>query len=64
MLTDMLRKTKARWLRFWHCLSNGFNIGHRMEDMMIESRFNGIPVSKETTLIGCECGKIFYEKKS
>ena len=53
-----MRKTKARWYRFWHCFYNY----HRMVDRVTDIKLGGVRVKRETTYIGCECGKIYYQK--
>lgn len=58
-----LDKIKARWLRYWHCLWMTFwRLGkdHRMETGWIENPIQYGYHYKETTYIGCSCGKTFY----
>ena len=66
----ILSKTKARWLRFWHCFHQAsmLRTGHEMVDEsvliirkipFIKRKFH---VTTRAFYIGCECGKSFYGK--
>lgn len=54
-----MKKINARWSSFIHALSN---FGHRQITEETQWRKWGITLWKETTYIGCECGKCFYGK--
>jgi hypothetical protein len=56
-----MKKTKAKWMRFWHCIGGGL-VGHRLVTGYDVSKFYGVTVKKKTIYIGCECGKTFYGK--
>lgn len=60
-MKNILKRIKARWNRFWHCLGKGL-IGHRMITETIGYKIGSIYIVKETIEIGCECGKTFYRK--
>lgn len=49
-----MKKLKAYWLQFWHCILNTADAAnHRPVDEIIKGK---------VVYIGCECGKRFYGK--
>lgn len=53
-----MKKLKAYWLRFWHCLY------YTGKELHIDHRMYTEYENKKVTYIGCCCGKSFYGKKN